>query len=71
MSPLRDWKRWLGVGDLLRLSPEDGDELVRPHVTCVFGALIFRRGLMAKAQSRHSVWDESIESHAGRESVVF
>ena len=28
------------------------------------------RGLMAKAQSRHSVWDESIESHAGRESVV-
>jgi hypothetical protein len=25
------------------------------------------RGLMAKSQRRHSVWDESIESHAGRE----
>jgi hypothetical protein len=32
----------LGVGDLLRLSFENGDELVRPHVTCLSGALIFR-----------------------------
>src|SRR5438132_551884 len=32
----------LGVGDLLRLSFENGDELVRPHITRVFGPLIFR-----------------------------
>ena len=32
----------LAVGDLLRLPFENGDELVSPHVTCVFGALIFR-----------------------------
>ncbi len=32
--------------------------------------LFHARGLMAKAQSRHSVWDESIESHAGQELVV-
>lgn len=31
----------LGVRDLLRLSFENGDELVRPHITRVFGALIF------------------------------
>ena len=31
-----------GVGDLLRLSFENGDELIGPHITSVFGALIFR-----------------------------
>lgn len=30
-----------GLGDLLRLSFEDGDELVRAHITRVFGALVF------------------------------
>lgn len=32
----------MGVGDLPRLSFENGDELVRSHITRVFGAFIFR-----------------------------
>lgn len=31
-----------GVGDLLCLSLENRDELVCPHIACVFGVLIFR-----------------------------
>ena len=33
----------MGVGDLLRLSFENGDELVRPHITRVFSPLVFRQ----------------------------
>jgi hypothetical protein len=53
----------MGVGDLLRLSFEDGDELIRSDITRVFGAFIFRE--FAFRRSPREFFDSSLQISVG------